>query len=99
MMRYVTAVRDGVSDVRFDFGLKNRTNDNIDALCGFIAGLSPLYALNRDEIGYFTGMRIDERPDYAHAAWYFFGFTEKAGEVQGLKFHFITRHCADPGCL
>lgn len=101
MIRTLTQIVDTKNGhcTRYDIGLGNRTNVNMERLLEEIGRIAPFCNKYKNEIRTMTQMKVCEHPDFALAALYFWGFIEKENTIEAMKMHYLTRICANPDKL
>lgn len=110
MLRYVTRVQDTCGSgneppcdpkeiLRFDVGLQNRSNENMEALFSWLSQHTVIFPRYRRELTQLARMRVTDRPGFDEAALYFAGFRAVRQQITLLKFHFFNRICEDPDIL
>lgn len=97
MIRLQTCIRDSLNpdDLRFDLGLKNRTNDNVLELLSILNDRADYFENSRYLIEKLAAMKITDDEKYALASLYFVGIIENNKKITALKFHFLNRFCED----
>ena len=101
MIRFMTMVHDqqNVSRLRFDIGLKNRNNENMENLYEWLRKYSSIFSENEDEIRRQARMKMTFQPGFDEASLYFLGFISTNDRINLLKVHYFTRMCSDPDIL
>lgn len=101
MVRYVTMVHDKNTSnrVRYDIGLKNRTDSNMKEIFNWLAINSKMFGENSPEIMKLSQMKVTEKEGFSYAGLYFLGFISDFDEISVLKFHFFNRICENPDIL
>lgn len=101
MIRTLTQIVDTKNGTcrRYDIGLGNRTNDKMEKLLAEIDAMAPFCREYKDEIRIMTQMKVCEKPEFALAALYFWGFIEKEDTIEAMKMHYLTRICENPDKL
>ena len=101
MIRTLTQIVDTKNGIcrRFDIGLGNRTNTNMEKLLKEIDAMAPFCREYKNEIRKMTQMKVCENPDFALAALYFWGFIQKEDTIEAMKMHYLTRICENPDKL
>lgn len=101
MIRYLTMVEDrpDLQRLRFDVGLKNRTDQNMQEVFDWLNAHTEMYGLHGGEVRRLSSMKVTELPDYHLAGLYFLGFISVCDRITVLKFHFFNRICMDPDVL
>ena len=98
MIRHLTCIGENsdVKRIRFDIGLKKRTNGNIRALLDVLEADASYFRSFREQAEKLAGMEIHASADLALSSLYFVGMIEKDGVIQNLKFHYLNRQCENP---
>lgn len=101
MVRYLTMVndKDNYMRLRFDIGIKNRTNINIEKMFEWLDKNVELFQKNKIEIKRLSSMKMTNREGFDFASLYFIGFISTDNKINVLKFHFYNRICDDPDNL
>ena len=84
---------------RYDIGLGNRTNVNMEKLLEEIDVVAPFCSEYKNEIRTLSQMKVCENPNFAFASLYFLGFIEKENTIEAMKMHYLTRICENPDKL
>lgn len=87
--------------IRYEIGLKNRTNANMAFLDRWIGQLFPEIERHRDEINRLYSIRCVKDERYRQAALYFLGLILETGspgspQTKAVKLHYLLRKCSDP---
>lgn len=103
MIHTLNKIHDNINygRVRYEIGLKNRTNDNMIWLYNNLKILYPKLILKEDEIKKFSTLKCTDLKNYKYASMYFFGFISTIEDdtiidIEALKFHYILRKCENP---
>ncbi len=101
MIRFLTMVQDRTDPhrLRFDVGLKNRTNENMLEVFKWLSEHTWMFERNSSEIRKLSAMKATELENHDFAALYFLGFISYDEEIAVLKCHFFNRICEDPDVL
>lgn len=101
MVRYVTMVQDKKDPRRFrvDIGLKNRTNENMQAVYEWLNKHTQMFRKYSEEIKKLSGMKVTDLENHDYAGLYFLGFIAADEEISMLKCHYFNRICKDPDVL
>lgn len=100
MIGNLNVVKDTMNSnkLRYDIGLINRTNGNMQFLYQWIDVLYPEIKQYREEIEKFYELKCSTDEQYKLAAMYFLGViteTENCSVVEAIKFHYILRMCSN----
>lgn len=87
--------------VRYEIGLKNRTNTNMAFVERWIGELFPEIEHHRDEVNRFYSIKSVADEEYQRAALYFLGLimegdSPNALQIKAIKLHYLLRQCSDP---
>lgn len=82
---------------RVEFALKNRNNDNMEALFSYLKRNFDSFKKNEDLILQLSSMKVTSRHDYDYASLYFVGFDKQ--NLNSLKLYFYTKFCLTPDDL
>ena len=101
MVRYVTMVHDkkNYHRSRYDVGLKNRTNENMEAVFEWLSNNTKMFSQYYPEIEMLSHMKVTEKDGYEYSGLYFLGFISEGDEISLLKTHYFNRLCDDPDVL
>lgn len=99
LIRTLNRIDDTVNSgkVRYEIGLRHRTNENMLWLYDWIFQLSPALKLKAiDEINNLSRLKCSEHPLYQYASMYFMGLIiNNLEEIEAIKFHYLLRVCSD----
>lgn len=100
MIRAVNLVHDSINEgkIRYELGLKNRTNQNMEAVYQWIYTASPETKKHKNEIEKLRTIQCTDDTKYRYAALYFLGIIadvqkSKSTKVNAVKLHYLLRHC------
>lgn len=98
MVRYQTMVNDQDDSrrLRFDVGIKNRTNKNMERMFEWLDENVEIFRDYKNEIKRLASMRMTNQEGFEYASLYFIGFIALDGEIDVLKYHFYNRICDNP---
>ena len=87
--------------VRYEVGLKKRTNINMAFVDHWIGELFPEIEPHRDEINRFYSIKCVDDEEYQHASLYFLGLiidteSPSISKTKAIKLHYLLRQCSDP---
>ena len=101
MIRYLTMVQDkkGDSKLRFDAGIKHRTNHNMMEVFEWLCNNTQIFAKNITEIKKLSTMKVTNLENYDYAGLYFLGFISVDDKISVLKCHYFNRVCENPDVL
>ena len=101
MIRYLTMVQDKKDPrrLRFDVGLKNRTNKNMHEVYAWLSEHTQMFDKNRAEIEKLSAMKVTNLEDHDFAGLYFLGFIAVDENISVLKCHYFNRICENPDVL
>lgn len=101
MIRYLTMVQDkkGDSKIRFDIGIKNRTNQNMMEVFEWLGSNTQIFVRNSTEIKKLSSMKVTNLENYDYAGLYFLGFISVDDKISVLKCHYFNRVCENPDVL
>ncbi len=80
---------------RYDIGLKNRSNLNMEKLFDFLSFNVPFFNIFSEEIRFLAKMKISNNCNNIYSSLYFLGFEDVDNKVDLLKLHFLTRKCEE----
>lgn len=80
---------------RIDIALKNRTNENMEAIFQKLVELTPLFQGSEEEMRALAQMNITNQPNHNYASLYHLGMIWEK-EIKLLKYHFFTKWCEKP---
>lgn len=101
MIRYLTMVQDKKEPqrLRFDVGLKNRTNKNMLEVYEWLSEHTLMFGDNQAEIKKLSSMKTTNLANYDLAGLYFLGFISVDESISILKCHYFNRICENPDIL
>ena len=102
MIRYLTKVKENQkkqADLRFDIGIKNRTNSNMEKVFSWLEENVVFFQDHRSEIIELAKMKMTNKDNFDYSSLYFIGFLSSHSEIKVLKFHFYNRICENPDDL
>ena len=91
MINFLTLAEDtgDCQRYRYDIGLKNRTDENMEALFAWLKEHVAVFSQREDEIRKLAAMRVYSEEEFRLAAMHFLGFIDQAGQVTALKCHYL----------
>lgn len=84
-----------LSAKRYDIGLKNRSNLNMEKLFDYLSINVPFFYIFSEEINFFAKMKISNNCNDIYSSLYFLGFADVDNNIDLLKLHFLTRKCEE----
>lgn len=101
MIRVLNRIDDNINKgVRYEIGLKNRTNKNMMSLYDYLYEIMPNLKMYRAEIRRFEAIRCSDLADFRYSSLYFVGIIgeNNCGNefVKAIKLHYLLRKCLDP---
>ena len=86
---------------RYEVGLKNRTNQNIEFVFHYLHWMMPELAEHRTELEALSRIKCTDLKNYIYAALYFVGMivnvtNQPFPDTKAIKLHYLLRKCADP---
>jgi len=96
MIRYFTCIQDNnvtKQKIRFDIGLRKRTDDNIIKLLDILESYANYFRSRRTQVEMLSKMKITDSVLESLASLYFVGLIEENHRIKNLKFHFLNRWC------
>lgn len=82
--------------LRLDVGMKNRTNENMEKMFGWLDENIEIFRNNKKQIRKLSSMRMTDKKGFEHASFYFIGFIAVNSNIEVLKVHFYNRICDEP---
>lgn len=103
MVRALNRIKDTVNigKIRYEVGLSNRTNENMNWLYTWIASSFPLTEQQISKLHIMANLSCCNFEEYRYAALYFLGFIINphincAKNVEAVKLHYLLRKCKNP---
>lgn len=103
MIRAINRIDDTVNQgcVRYEIGLKNRTNRNMDFIYKWLYSICSELQSHRNEIERLCSIKCTNLNDYQYAALYFIGLIADVTNqympmVRAIKLYYLLRQCSNP---
>ena len=91
MIRFLTLGEDtsGRRRFRYDIGLQNRTDGNMEALLAWLREHVGVFSRREEEIRKLAAMQVYSEEELRLAAMHFLGFIDQDDQVTALKCHYL----------
>ncbi len=91
LINFLTLAEDtgGCRRYRYDIGLKNRTDENMEALFVWLREHVGVFSQREAEIRKLAAMRVYDEQEFRLAAMHFLGFVSQDDRVTALKCHYL----------
>lgn len=104
MIRALNLIKDTVhtGKIRYEIGLSNRNNENMNWLYRWISSFFPLTEQQISKLSIMANLRCCGFEEYQYAALYFLGFIANNSSIadskklEAVKLHYLLRMCKDP---